>query len=89
MIRHHIVALSGTPADLTIADQIQLHNTISVQNIHESGNAYLGSGGVTDTDYGHKLGPGESVALDISRNDSVYAVGDSGVFVAVLTLDVE
>lgn len=92
MIRHGIVALSGTAVEITTPDTntsfgVDVPNTVSVQNLHSTGNAYLGSSSVTTTDYGFKLEAGQIFAIDLGANDRLYAVGDSGVTVAVLTLD--
>lgn len=92
MIRHAIVSLSGTAVEITTPDAstsfgVDVPNTVSVQNLHSTGNAYLGASGVTTTSYGFKLGPGQTYSIDLGASDRLYAVGDSGVTVAVLTLD--
>ena len=92
MIRHGIVSLSGTAVELTTPDAdtsfgVDVPNTVSIQNLHGTGNAYLGSSTVTTISYGFKLGPGQTFSIDLGAKDRLYAVGDAGVSVAGLTLD--
>ena len=52
-----------------------------------TGYAYLGSESVSSSDFGHKLYPGQSFVIELAWSDNIYAVGDSGVQVAVMELD--
>lgn len=54
-----------------------------------SGFAYLGNASVSSLNYGHKLYPGQSFTIEMSKSDNLYAVGDSGVKVALFELDRE
>ena len=87
MLRTRNLALNGTAQELTIDDMIDTSNTISIQNISDSGYAYIGTQAVTVETYGHKLFPGQSFSVDLAANDQVFAVGDSGVNVAVFILE--
>lgn len=88
MIRQEIVALNGTPKDLTYTGLIDPLSVISVQNIMSSGYAYLGNKNVSNTNYGHKLYPGQSFTIELSPNDKLFAVGDAGVSIAKFVLDI-
>jgi hypothetical protein len=87
MLRTKIVALNGTAQELTINDAVDNPNQISIQNVSETGYAYLGNESVTSLSYGHKLFPGQSFAVDLLADDQIWAVGDTGVSVAVFILE--
>lgn len=88
MIKTQIIALSSTPIDLTYSGAIDPSVSLSIQNIMESGYAYLGGSDVSSINYGHKLYPGQSFSIDLSPIDKIWAVGDSGVSIAILRLDI-
>jgi hypothetical protein len=88
MIKQRIQALNGTPVDLTYTGVIDPLTVLSVQNIMDSGYAYLGGENVSINNYGHKLYPGQSFTIELAPNDKLFAVGDSGVSVAIFTLDI-
>ena len=81
-------SLNGTPQKLTYDGIIDPLSVLSVQNIMSSGYAYLGNADVTPSAYGHKLYPGQSFTIELAPNDNLYAVGDSGVQIAVFNLDI-
>lgn len=88
MIRQRIITLSGTPQELTYEGTIDPLSVLSIQNTMSSGYAYIGNESVSISDYGHKLYPGQSFTIELAPNDKLYAVGDSGVEVAVFSLDI-
>lgn len=88
MINQKIQALNSTPVDLTYTGSVDPLTVMSVQNIMQSGFAYLGNENVTSSVYGHKLYPGQSFTIELAPNDKLFAVGDSGVSVAIFTLDI-
>lgn len=61
---------------------------LSIQNIMSTGYAYLGTEDVSSTNYGHKLYPGQSFTIELAPNDKLFAVGDSGVSIAIFKLDI-
>lgn len=61
---------------------------LSIQNIADTGYAYIGNESVSLSDYGHKLYPGQSFTIELAPNDKIWAVGDTGVSVAIFTLDI-
>jgi hypothetical protein len=87
MLRTRNLTLNGTAQELTIDDVIDTPNTVSIQNLSDSGFAYLGNEIVTTSNYGHKLFPGQSFSIELNSDDKLWAVGDSGVTVAVLILE--
>lgn len=62
-------------------------NTLTIQNIMDTGFAYIGAENVSSTDFGHKLYPGQSFVAELAWSDNIYAVGDAGVQVAIIELD--
>ena len=53
-----------------------------------TGFAYIGAEDVSSTNYGHKLYPGQSFTIELAPNDKLFAVGDSGVSIAIFKLDI-
>lgn len=87
MLRTRNLNLNGTAQQITIDDVINNPNSISIQNLSDSGYAYLGNESVTSSSYGHKLFPGQSFSIDLSPYDKIWAVGDSGVTIAVFIME--
>lgn len=87
---HRIVTLNSTAQSLVNkSSAIDSRCTLSVQNIMSTGYAYLGNSSVTTTNYGHKLYPGQSFTIELSKSDDLHGVGDSGVQVALFEIDRE
>ena len=87
MIKHRVQLLTSTPVELSQTAVIDPPVSISVQNIMNSGYAYIGGADVSTVNYGHKLYPRQSFTIELAPNDKLYAVGDSGVSVAIFTLE--
>jgi hypothetical protein len=87
MIKQKIQPLDSTPVDLTYTGLIDPHTVLSIQNIMTTGYAYLGNENVSSSNYGHKLYPGQSFTIELAPNDKIFAVADSGISVAVFTLE--
>ena len=85
--RHKIQALNSTPVNLVVREITDSRNSMSIQNISNAGFAYLGAEGVTTTNFGIKLFPGQIYTIELASSDDVWAVGDSGVSVAVFNID--
>ena len=88
-LKHKILILSSTPQRLNVREVVDSRSTLSVQNIVTTGYAYLGNSSVTTTNYGHKLYPAQSFTIEMSSNDDIWAVGDSGVEIAIFIQDRE
>ena len=86
-LNHKIVTLDSTPQNLVTRETVHSANTLTIQNIMSSGYAYLGSEFVSFNNFGHKLYPGQSFVIELAWSDNIYAIGDSGVQVAVMELD--
>jgi hypothetical protein len=86
-LKHKLLTLNSTPQNLVTREDVHSLNTLSVQNIMTAGYAYLGNENVSTSNYGHKLYPGQSFTIELAWSDNLYAIGDSGVQVAILEID--
>ncbi len=85
--RHKIQALNSTPVNLVVREATDAINSMSIQNIADTGFVYIGAAGVTSTDFGIKLFPGQIYTIELAPSDDIWAVGDSGVSVAIFNID--
>ena len=86
-IKQRILSLSSTAQNLVYRETVHSVNTLVVQNISQTGYAYIGTDSVTSSVYGFKLFPGQSFTVELAYSDNIYAAGDSGVQVSILELD--
>lgn len=84
MLRTQNLMLSSEPTLLTIVDQIDSPNTISIQNTDSAEPIYLGGASVSSSSYGIKLSAGQIWSADLGPYDKIYAVGNGAVAVLVL-----
>lgn len=87
MLRTRNLSLTSSPTELTIQDSIEQPNAIAIQNTSNSAHVYIGNENVSTSNYGLKLAPSQTVSIDLSSYQSIYAVGESGAAVSVLILD--
>jgi hypothetical protein len=73
--------------NLVVREATDARNSMSIQNISDTGFAYLGASGVTSSSFGIKLFPGQIYTIELASSDDIWAVGDSGVQVAVFNID--
>lgn len=85
MFKSKILGISTAPVEVTF-DGIFSSQTLSIQNTHASEHAYLGNPTVTSTDYGFKLKAGESLTLDLSGQDKLWAMATANVYLAVMII---
>jgi hypothetical protein len=84
MLRTRNLTLSGTAQELTIDDEINTPNTISVQNTDVAAPLYIGNESVSSSNYGIKLTAGQIWSADLAANDKIYAVGTASAAVMIL-----
>lgn len=84
MLRTRNLTLSSTPTLLTITDEIEKPNTISIQNTDASATVWLGGATVSQTSYGIKLAPGQMWSADLGAYDKLYAIGTATIAVLIL-----
>ena len=49
---------------------------VTVQNVDEAANLFIGGTGVTATDYGFKLVPGAGVSFELNPRDQLFIISD-------------
>jgi hypothetical protein len=84
MLRVINLTLTSTPSALTLTDQVDGPNTISIENLDSSEYVYLGDGGVTTSRFGIRLSPGQIWSADLGPYDKIYAIGSGKISVLVL-----
>jgi hypothetical protein len=84
MLRTRNLTLNATAQELTIDDDMDTPNTISVQNTDASAVLYIGGPSVSSSSYGVKLSAGQIWSADLASNDQLYAVGTGTVAVLIL-----
>lgn len=84
MLRTKNLTLNSTPQLLTISDEVESKNTVSVQNTDTSAYIYLGDENVSSSSYGIKLAAGQIWSADLSAYDKIYAVGSSTAAILIL-----
>lgn len=74
---HDLLTLSdSTPTELTPGAR---HSglDITIQNVDEAANVFIGGPTVTASDYGFKLTPGAGFSIELHPNDRLYAISDT------------
>jgi hypothetical protein len=84
MLRTRNLTLTSTPTLLTVSDDLETPNTISVQNTSESATLYLGGESVSSSSYGVRLLAGQIWSADLGAYDKLYAVGTGTIAVLIL-----
>ena len=82
MLSHALITLNQTAQILTIPfveeKEYAFSLSISIQNLHSSHFVFLGDESVTTASYGFRLDPGQTFTADLSPEDDIYAVTDTG-----------
>lgn len=90
MTAHSIITLSDTTPTLVSPAGTHSGLDITIQNISESGYAYVGGSGVTTEDYGFRIAPNSAVAFELPGHDALFVIGStSSVRVAIITTGLE
>ena len=50
---------------------------ITIQNVNESGNIYIGGEGVSTTNYGYKIVPSGAISFELPPRDALYLIADN------------
>ncbi len=88
MAKHEVISLTTTAVAVSPANT---HSgmDITIQNVSPSGYAYLGTEGVTTSNFGYRLAPGHAFSIELAPNDSLYAIASAPVNIAVFQFDLE
>lgn len=74
---HNLLTLSNSTAtELTPGDK---HSglDLTVQNVDETAVVYIGASGVTASDYGFKLDPGDAFSIELNPRDRLFIISDT------------
>lgn len=91
MAQHEVIALSDAEESLmSTPGQMFLGEDLTIQNLDQSANVYVGGEGVSATDFGFKLIPGGAISFEVPARNKIYAISDvDGSEVAVMRLGLE
>lgn len=86
----HKIELVGAVAKKITPPGTHSGMDITIQNVNESGNIYVGGEGVSTTNYGYRLVPGAAISFELPGRNSLYLIADTGNSqAAVLSIGLE
>jgi hypothetical protein len=87
---HNLYTLSNATATRLTPAGIHSGMDITLQNVNDNGYVYIGSEGVTMTNYGYRLAPNTAVSWELPERDSIYAIAQTnGMNLAVIKTGLE
>ena len=89
MTQHSLIQLTNGDAIRLTPNGTHSGMDITIQNLDESEYVYLGAEGLNSEDFGYRLAPGGAWSVELSGNDSLYAVALDNAYIAVLTVKLE
>ncbi len=90
MAIHSLVTLSTSTATKLTPEGTHSGMDITIQNANDSGYIYIGSDGVTSTNYGFRILPNHSISFELPGQEALYAIASSaGMKAAVLKTKLE
>lgn len=57
---------------------------VTIQNLNDAGYLYLGGPNVTTSTFGYRLAPNSAWSIELRQNETIYAIGSTGILVSVL-----
>jgi hypothetical protein len=73
----HRIELIGAVAKRITPNGTHSGMDITIQNVNESGNIYVGGEGVSTTNYGYKIMPGGAISFELPPLDALYLIADN------------
>lgn len=90
MTLHALVTLDSTTATRLTPNGMHSGMDITIQNIHASAYVYIGTEGVTASDYGYRIAPGSAFSVELPGTNALYAITNvNGSAIAVLKTGLE
>jgi hypothetical protein len=82
MTQHSLTTLSNTSA--TRLTPLGAHGGLdfTIQNVNETGYIYIGSEGVTSSNYGFRISPNQSISFELASPDFLYAISSIDAMIA-------
>lgn len=74
---HELLTLSNTTATELTPGANHSGLDLTVQNVDETANIYIGGNGVTASSYGFKLEPGDAFSIELNPRDRLYVISDT------------
>ena len=88
-IAHERVVVAATATKVADAERDRDGFTVMVQNPAGGSSVFIGGPGVTTTSYGYEVVAGAEIGVELTKDEELYAVVDSGtVTVNVLRIGV-
>ena len=86
----HRIELIGAVAKRITPNGTHSGMDITIQNVNESGNIYVGGEGVSTTNYGYKIMPNNAISFELPGLDALYLIADvADSQAAILTIGLE
>jgi hypothetical protein len=73
----HRIEIVGTVAKRITPNGTHSGMDITIQNVNEYGNIYVGGEGVSTSNYGYKLMPNHAISLELPGLDALYLIADN------------
>jgi len=86
----HRIELIGAAAQRITPNGTHSGMDITIQNVNESGNIYVGGEGVSTSNYGYKVVPDAAISFELPGKDAIYLIADEAeTQVAILIIGLE
>ena len=72
----HRIELIGAVAKRITPNGAHSGMDITIQNVNESGNIYVGGVGVSTTNYGYRIMPNHAISFELPSLDALYLIAD-------------
>lgn len=90
MSLHSIYGLSDSTAIRLTPEGTHSGMDITIQNIDSAAYVYIGAEGVTTSNFGYRIAPGNAISFELHGRDALYAITDTDESeIAVLKTNLE
>ena len=73
---HELLTLSNATASELSPGANHSGLDVTVQNVDDTANVFIGASTVTASDYGFKLVPGAGISFELNPKDQLFAISD-------------
>lgn len=87
-ITHEMFEIDSSAA-VAITPTNHAGRDVTIQNLNSSGYLYLGGPNVTTTNFGYRLAPNSAWSIELRQDETVYAIGSTGILVSTLMAGLE
>ena len=90
MTIHAKVILSNASATRITPNGTTSGIDFTIQNIDSAAYVYIGSQGVTASDYGYRIAPNNAISFELTGRDAIYAISNvNGSAIATVQVGLE